>query len=172
MSELKGEGLHPAYVKGAERISCPPVLDDSTEWLRPKPSDDDLLRWLRSTYKPTDFNTVGQVRVAAAVLELYFRTGRGRYELALFVGEALIADGAVIADWHAFAERGSAPEDAAVEDAGARAERQARSLTQFLMVATHAEIIAALARLREPEAAGVESLLLNLEQIVPPDARG
>lgn len=100
MSETEREGLHPQYDKGDDRISCAPVLE--TLLMRRAPTDDDLSRWLLQTYNPADFKTVGEVRVIASALELFFRTGRGRYELAVFTGETLIANGARIKDWRSF----------------------------------------------------------------------
>lgn len=100
MTETDREGLHPRYAEGADRISCEPVLE--TLLMRRAPTDDDLRRWLLQTYNPADFKTVGEVRVIAAALELFFRTGRGRYELAVFTGETLIANGARIKDWRSF----------------------------------------------------------------------
>ncbi|MFL6284501.1 MAG: hypothetical protein ACJ74Q_15255 [Pyrinomonadaceae bacterium] len=61
---------------------------------------------------------------------------------------------------------------AASEEAGARAARQAGTLTRLFMVGTHAEIVAALSELGPTAAVGVELLLLHLERLIPAEERG
>lgn len=78
--------------------------------LRTGATDDDLRRWLLENYNPADLKTVGEIRVIAAGIELYFRTGRGRYELALLAGETLIANGARIKDWRSFVAQRRKPD--------------------------------------------------------------